>query len=223
MAGRLTGSNEARIAADYAASEFVRLGLKPLGDQGTFFQNYELTKSGPDDSGYSLVAHLPGIEKTYQANHDFYAYEIQSNTPAVASGSIVFCGYGVDAPEYGYTDFSGIDVRGKIALILSREPQEFDEHSKFKGKWNTLHAYMEYKFDALKKAGAAGVLIVQARDPHLPPDHPSAPQNWRFPRAVLRSRWVVFRSAHGGDHRTRRRRTARILRQNRRVLARFDR
>ena len=87
MAGRLTTSNEARIASNYAASEFVRLGLKPLGDEGTYFQNYDLIRVKQDDTASSLTAHLPGLDKTYQIRHDFDPYWTQSNTPAVASGA----------------------------------------------------------------------------------------------------------------------------------------
>jgi hypothetical protein len=74
MAGRLTTSNEARIASNYAASEFLRLGLKPLGDEGTYFQNYDLTLARQDDTASSLTAHLPGLDKTYQIRHDFGPY-----------------------------------------------------------------------------------------------------------------------------------------------------
>jgi hypothetical protein len=177
MAGRKTASNEARIAANYAASEFLRLGLKPLGDNDTYFQTYDLVKAVQDDAAISLTAQFTGIEKTYQINHDFDP-DFSSNTSTIATAPVVFLGYGIGAPEYGYNDLSGIDLKGKIALILSHEPQEFDEHSKFKGKWNTLHAYGDSKFEVLRKAGAAGVLVIRESNPHRPPDKPSGPHDW---------------------------------------------
>ena len=180
MAGRKTASNEGRIAANYAASEFLRLGLKPLGDNDTYFQTYDLVKAVQDDAATSLTAHFAGIEKTYQINYDFDP-DFSSNTPTIATAPVVFLGYGVDAPEYGYSDLAGIDLKGKIALILSHEPQEFDEHSKFKGKWNTLHAYGDSKFEVLRKAGAAGVLVIRESSSHRPPDQPSGPHDWDMP------------------------------------------
>ncbi len=184
MAGRLTASNEARIAANYGAAEFLRLGLKPMGDRGTYFQNYQLIRSKQDDSAFALSAQFTGIEKSYQIHHDFDLYWTQGSSAAVASGAVVFLGYGVDAPEYGYNDFAGIDVKGKIALILSHEPQDFNAQSKFKGKWNTLNAYAEYKFEALRKAGATGILIIREKEAHRPPDKPSGPRDWETPGPI---------------------------------------
>jgi hypothetical protein len=97
---------------------------------------------------------------------------------------VVFLGYGIDAPEYGYDGFAGIDLRGKIALILSHEPQESDTRSRFKGKWNTLYSYVEYKYEALRRAGAAGVLIIREDSPHRPPDKPSSPHDWDTPTPI---------------------------------------
>jgi hypothetical protein len=193
MAGRKTASNEARIAANYAASEFLRLGLKPLGDNDTYFQTYDLVKAVQDDAAISLTAQFTGIEKTYQINHDFDP-DFSSNTSTIATAPVVFLGYGIGAPEYGYNDLSGIDLKGKIALILSHEPQEFDEHSKFKGKWNTLHAYGDSKFEVLRKAGAAGVLVIRESNPHRPPDKPSGPHDWDMttPLYALAGRTLDF-------------------------------
>ncbi|MGA7236457.1 MAG: M28 family peptidase [Bryobacteraceae bacterium] len=85
--------------------------------------------------------------------------------PTTGCGSIVFAGYGIEAPEYGYNDFAGVDVKGKIALVLPREPQANDANSKFMGTWDTYHAFNWEKLEALRKLGAAGVLIVQGVGP----------------------------------------------------------
>ena len=191
LAGRKTASNEGRIAGNYVASEFLRLGLKSLGDNGTYFQNFDLVRGSQDDTSNSVIAKTPGIEKTYQIKHDFDP-AFQSNSPAVVSGPVIFLGYGIDAPEYGYSDLSGVDLRGKIALILSHEPQEFDEHSRFKGKWNTVYAYGEYKFEALRKAGAAGLLVIREKASHRPPDIPSGPHDWDSPTPLYALAGQIF-------------------------------
>src|ERR1700690_894060 len=167
MAGRKTASHEAQIAANYIASEFLGFGLKPMGDDGTYFQNFDLVTAWPDKQNMALTARRNGVEKSYQLDHDFdFSDLLESDNPATATGPLVFLGYGVNAPEYGYNDFAGIDLHGKIALVLAHEPQESDPNSRFKGKWNTIHAYDVYKYEQIRKAGAAGLLIVRESTPH---------------------------------------------------------
>jgi Peptidase family M28/PA domain len=183
MAGRRT-SHEAQIASNYIASEFMRFGLKPLGDDGTYFQNFDLVTAWPDNENLGLAVRRNGVEKSYQLDHDFNMADIlESNNPATAIGPLVFLGYGVNAPEYNYNDFAGIDLHGKIAMVLTHEPQESDANSRSKGKWNTIHAYDVYKYEQIRKAGAAGLLVVT---PHNPPERPgSAPRNWTTPAALI--------------------------------------
>jgi hypothetical protein len=186
MAGRKTASHEAQIAANYIASEFLRFGLKPMGDDGTYFQNFDLVTAWPDKQNLALIARRNGVEKSYQLDHDFdFSDLVESNNPATVAGPLVFLGYGVNAPEYGYNDFSGIDLHGKIALVLTHEPQESDPNSRFKGKWNTIHAYDVYKYEQVRKTGAAGLLIVRQGTSHWPPDRPDAPHDWSMPTPLI--------------------------------------
>ena len=69
-------------------------------------------------------------------------------------GGVVFAGYGITAPEYNYDDYKGIDVHGKIVLILRHEPQEFDEKSIFDGKVYTQHSQFWSKASNAKMHGA---------------------------------------------------------------------
>jgi Peptidase family M28/PA domain len=186
MAGRKTASQEAQIAANYIASEFLRFGLKPMGDDGTYFQNFDLVTAWPDKPNMALIARRNGIERSYQLDRGFdFEDLVESNNPATVTGPLVFLGYGVNAPEYGYNDFSGIDLHGKIALVLTYEPQQSDPNSRFKGKWNTIHAYDVYKYEQIRKAGAAGLLIVRQGTSHWPPDRPEAPHDWSMPTRLI--------------------------------------
>lgn len=162
LKGRSAGSEEDHIAADYIATEFMRLGLKPVGDNGTYFQNMEINTANVDREHTTLTAKISGVDHTYTFNKDFH-WSRQSLHPATACGGIVFAGYGIDAPEYGYNDFAGIDVKGKVVLVLGREPQAGDANSKFAGTWDTYHAFYWEKLEEIRKRGAAGLLMVQDR------------------------------------------------------------
>ena len=76
------------------------------------------------------------------------------------SGNVVFAGFGITAPEYNYDDYAGLDVKGKIVLLLRHEPQEFDEKSVFEGKVYTAHSQIFSKAANAKFHGAKAVLLV---------------------------------------------------------------
>src|ERR1051326_7441014 len=140
LKGRNAGSTEDHIATDYIASEFIRLGLKPAGDDGTFFQKMEIDTGELDREHTTFTAKIAGQAHSFVFGKDF-RWSRQSVRPASACGPVVFAGYGISAPEYGYDDFAGIDVKGKVVMVLAREPQADDAASKFMGTWDTYHAF----------------------------------------------------------------------------------
>jgi hypothetical protein len=160
LKGRDAGSAEDHIAAEYIAAEFLRLGLKPVGDNGTYFQNLDIHTGQVDPERTTFIAKIAGVEHAYQFNRDF-RWARQSLNPTSACGGIVFAGYGIHAPEYGYNDFDGVDVKGKVVLVLNREPQADDPNSKFMGEWDTYHAFNWEKIEEVRRRGAAGLLLVQ--------------------------------------------------------------
>jgi Zn-dependent M28 family amino/carboxypeptidase len=179
MAGRDAASPEAEIAADYIASEFMRMGLKPVGDRGSYFQNFDMIIAPLDRKNTSLRAKIGTSEKQYELGHDFN-WARQSANPTTITAPVVFTGYGVNAPEYGYNDFAGVDVRGKIVIALAREPQGDDPQSRFKGRFDTVHSYVWYKIEQARKAGAAGLLLITEAVPRRKMRLASAPtNNWR--------------------------------------------
>jgi hypothetical protein len=164
LQGRNAGSAEDHIATDYIAAEFMRLGLKPVGDNGSYFQTMQINTADVDAEHTTLTAKIAGVEHTYAFNKDFH-WSRQSLRSMSAEGGVVFAGYGIDAPEYGYNDFASVDVKGKVVLVLGREPQANNANSKFAGTWDTYHAFYWEKVEQLRKRGAAGILIVQDRVP----------------------------------------------------------
>ncbi|MCU1323356.1 MAG: Zn-dependent amino-or carboxypeptidase family [Acidobacteriaceae bacterium] len=164
MAGRNIASPEDHIATDYIAAAFMRLGLKPVGDSGTYFQNMGILSGDVDEQRTTLTAKIGGVDHTYAINKDF-RWNRQSLRPASACGPVLFAGYGINAPEYAYNDLAGVNLKGKVVLVFTREPQADDPNLKFMGTLDTYHAFYWDKIEQLRKQGVAGVLLVQDRVP----------------------------------------------------------
>src|SRR5262245_24772044 len=181
MAGRDSMTREGRIAADYIAGFFYRAGLKPVGDNNTFFQNFPMVEAHIDRERTKLVARITSktggtLDRDYANGPDF-TMPRQGNVDVSVSAPLVFGGYGITAPEYDYDDFKGVDVAGKVIMILAHEPQETDPGSRFKGAWNTVHAYNWWKPEVARRHGAAAMLMVQDRVNRRPPRAISGPTN----------------------------------------------
>lgn len=198
LAGRNSGSVQDHIATDYIASEFLRLGLKPMGDNGTFFQNMEILTGRPDAEHTTLTATVEGKEHRYSLGRDFQLAR-QSLHNGEACGQLMFAGYGISAPEFHYDDLAGINLKGKVALVFTREPEANDPHSKLMGTWDSYHAFNWHKIEELRKRGAAALLIIQDRIPRdvkpIPPTSPRptgepsyalAGQMWDIPVFIIK-------------------------------------
>jgi len=181
MGGRDSLSPEGRIAAQYIAGFFHRAGLKPVADRGTYFQNFAMA-AGRIDRDRTWLRATVGREGT-TATRDFamgpdFTLGRQGNVDAAVRGPLVFAGYGITAPEYAYDDFKGVDVRGKVVMVLTHEPQEHDARSRFKGRFNTVHAFNWWKPEVIRQHGAAAILIVQEKTPDRKTvRRPSGPTN----------------------------------------------
>ena len=165
MAGRDSLSPEGRIAAQYIAGFYHRAGLTAVGDNNTYFQNFPMT-AGHIDRERTYLRTVTGKDAT--ATRDFamgadFTLGRQGNVDAAARAPLVFAGYGLAAPEYGYDDFKGVDVRGRVVMVLTHEPQEHDPRSRFKGRYNTVHAFNWWKPEVIRQHGAAAILIVQEK------------------------------------------------------------
>src|SRR5437867_11048018 len=178
MGGRDSLSHEGRIAAEYIGAFYQRAGLKPAGDNGTWFQNFPMVEAAIDREHSYLRAKIgPSTGRDFAMGPDF-SLARQGSVDVEVTAPLVFAGYGIAAPEYSYDDFAGIDVRGKVVIVLTHEPQEHDGGSRFKGKFNTVHAFNWWKPEVIRQHGAAGILIVQEKVPdRTRPRTPSGPTN----------------------------------------------
>ena len=129
LGGRRAGTEGADSAAEYIASQFKKAGLKPLGDRGTYFQEFPLiTGIRLGDSNSVKIAY--GDKTDYLKIKDDYLPLSFSRTGPV-NGDLVFAGYGISAPELGYDDYRDLDVKDKIVLVLRFTPEGYDPKSRF--------------------------------------------------------------------------------------------
>jgi hypothetical protein len=154
MKGRGSGTPELEIAADHIAEQFRLAGLKPAGENGTYFQPFEVTTGAELGSKNELVVAGTAL----RINDDFVPIMI-SNT-AEFEGALMFAGYGISAPELQYDDYAGIDVKDKIVVVLRHEPQENNAQSKFDGTNFTRHAPFVNKAINARLHGAKGIVFI---------------------------------------------------------------
>jgi hypothetical protein len=163
MRGRASGSPELEKAAAFLAGKFREFGLKPVAGK-TYYQAFQVVVGASLGKANSLQVTENGRSKTLPYPGDFIPLNLSSS--ARIAGAVVFAGYGISAPEYHYDDYAGLDVKGKIVLLLRHEPQENDERSIFAGKNITRHATFASKATNAKMHGAAAVILVADRAAH---------------------------------------------------------
>jgi hypothetical protein len=158
--GRLAGTPEYLAAAEWAAARLKEWGIKPAGDNGSFFQWFDHPYTVVNDIG-ALQLHLPQkdgkvVVKGYSAPADYYPGMNSGNGEVTAE--VVYVGYGVSAPELDYDDYRGIDVKGKIVL-MNRDVPYKDVRNPEYAKW-VRYCYHHYKVENAAAHGAAGMLYI---------------------------------------------------------------
>jgi len=166
LKGRATGSPELEKAASYISSQFQSFGLKPVPGS-TYLQAFTTTVGSHLGANNRLEANDDGRTTTLQPRDGFIPFSFSSS--GTVSAPVVFVGYGITANEYHYDDYSGIDVKDKIVLMIRHEPQEFDDKSVFLGKELTQHSTFAIKAVNAKMHGARGVILVNDAYPHHTP------------------------------------------------------
>jgi len=170
MEGRGAGTAGADRAARYLADHFRRIGLKPAGDAGTYLQRFEVltrVRLGVDNA---LEVSAPGGAQRFAAGPDFLPFTFSNDGEVRAEA--VFAGYGITAPALGYDDYAGLDVRGKVILVMTGEPRERDPQGPFRAPEHFHYTELRHKVLNAREHGAAGVVVVEnpgrAEDPPRP-------------------------------------------------------
>ena len=155
LEGRGVGSPGIEMAARYIADQFAEIGLEPVGDDGTYFQSFDMALNRTLADGTRLA--FDGDAAGLSRGVDFNPFSFSSGD--AFSGDVVFCGYGIEAPDKDRDDFVHADLSGKVALILRGEPTTWvmDDGSQ------SRHAMFRNKVYNAKDRGAVAVLIVNQK------------------------------------------------------------
>jgi hypothetical protein len=164
LQGRGTGQKGGDMAADWIAAQFKSYGLAPAGDQGTYFQqvNFFGVTTDPKQTRFSFVP-KSGPEMPLKFADDYVATDQTHAQNSEIDAPIVFVGYGISAPEYKWDDYKGVDVKGKVLLMLVNEPPS-DDPNFFKGRALTYYGRWTYKYEEAARRGAVGVVLIHKTD-----------------------------------------------------------
>ena len=178
LEGREADTRGYRIAANYVAAQFAQLGLEPAGDDGSFFQQVPMIAYRPAEHGTFALQGRTGAPKTLEFGRHVLTEGFPSAGTARFDAPLVFAGYGIVAPEWRRNDYRGLDVRGKIVLLLSGSPEgrSGDERAFF-GSTTTK------RIEAARR-GAIGVVVI-----------PTPKDEERRPIADRAERWQAWRMA----------------------------
>jgi peptidase M28-like protein/PDZ domain-containing protein/PA domain-containing protein len=182
LTGRGMGTPGIKLARDYIAAEFRKSGLRAGGDNATYFQDFDVAVGVivKEPSTFSFASDPP-----LKLDQEWTPLGLSASSKVKAE--IVFAGYGVTAKDYGYDDYAGIDVKGKIALVLRYEPPPKDSKSPFKKFPDySIHSTLRNKANNARAHGAAGMILVDLNNPAGERDLLSSSSSlWRGGRSLV--------------------------------------
>ena len=173
LEGRAPGTRGGETAAKYIATQFERLGLKPAGDSGTYFQRVPIISLTPQPT---LAVAAP-TRTPLSWKEDYVLWSMRNEDSVALDADAVFAGYGIVAPEAGWNDYEGLDVKGKYVVVLVNDPGLVDS-TLFRGKILTYYGRWTYKIEEASRQGAAGILLVHT------------PESATYPWTTVLSGWT---------------------------------
>src|SRR5690606_13750357 len=176
LEGRAPGRRGARIAARYIVSQLARAGVEPV--DGSWYQSVPLIGWLPDPRRISIEYAAGDSIGALSFPDDAIVWIDSGADTANVRTELVFAGYGVRAPEYGWDDYKDVDVRGRIVIVLSGDPPAPpSEPLIFEGDAMTYYGRYTYKIEEARRQGAAAVIIVHT------------PDGAGYPWSVVQSSW----------------------------------
>jgi Zn-dependent M28 family amino/carboxypeptidase len=176
LEGRGPATRGDRLAQLYIATQMEALGLQPGAPDGSWFQPFDIvgvTSHAPQ----TLTARKAGQSVDLKFHQDYIAVSgVNEPVARLADAEVVFVGYGIVAPEYGWDDYKGVDLKGKVLLMMNNDPE--DDPKLFAGKTRLYYGRWDYKYDSAARTGAAGAIIIHTT--------PSAGYGWQ----VIQTSWT---------------------------------
>lgn len=165
--GRAPGTPGGIAASQYIADEMNSIGLVPMGSDGSYFQSVELTAqtllpNSQMNINFDRESVFDGNDKK---NSVYWTKRLNENID-IKSSELVFVGFGINAPEYNWNDYSEIEVKGKTVLILINDPGfATQDETLFKGNAMTYYGRWTYKYEEAARQGAAAAIIIHKTAP----------------------------------------------------------
>lgn len=174
LEGRAPSTRGGRLAAEYLAAQLALAGFEPGAADGTWLQQVPIVESRVNAS-FTLTA---GPGAAFRYLEDVVAFTDVQEPSVRTAGELVFVGHGIVAPEYEWNDYAGLDMRGKIALVMVNDPPATPEEPQlFGGPALTYYGRWTYKFEEAARQGAAGAVLIHTDE--------SATYGWQ----VVQSSW----------------------------------
>jgi len=170
--GRAPGTRGEDLTVSYMVDQLKRLGLKPGNTDGTYIQKVPLAGIAVQGSP-ALTFRKGDRRQTLKWKDDYVAWTKRFiESVSVDNSEMVFVGYGVQAPEFSWDDYKGVDLKGKTMVVLVGDPPVRDpanpaalDPNTFGGRTMTYYGRWSYKYEMAAKMGAAAVLIVHETEP----------------------------------------------------------
>ena len=162
--GRAPGTPGGVKTKNFISEKFSEFGLEGLN--GSYLSDVKLTEiTLKNSSTFSISHNDKKLDINFGTDYVFWTKR-QVNEVELKNQKMVFIGYGVDAPEYDWNDYEGVDLKGKVVVALINDPGfELENENIFKGKAMTYYGRWTYKFEEVAKKGATGMLIIHETAP----------------------------------------------------------
>lgn len=196
--GRGPAAEKGELTADWIAAELDRAGVEPAGENGTWFQTVGMVEQSLDENASSVSFSGGTSGETIAAeirdNVVLWTKKQDRQEASWTDSELVFVGYGVVAPEYGWDDYAGLDVEGKTVVMLVNDPGYARGDNLFNGNAMTYYGRWTYKFEEAGRQGATGAIVIHETEP--------ASYGWE----VVANSWSGAQAdlvrSDGGDNRT---------------------
>jgi len=164
MKGRETGTPAEKIAADFLAEEYEQLGLAPAGDDGSYFQHFELNASKSDSITFELYkknnSSKERVDRSVASSNQTASFARLFGGTDTLKGQIVFAGFGVNDQETNVSHLDGVDLKNKWVMVFQNTPNVVNGDTLINPKLDA-----RARFQMIMRQGAEGILVVPAKEP----------------------------------------------------------